>query len=1553
MSDNPLNNIFTKDSSGKLTNEIDSIKNIHYFFDFIKNDKIKEDTKIKVLDEFKTKLHNSRYISEYFSFHENKSIYIYLFDLYINKSSNEKLKKSIQSLIEELCLNITTGKEVYEYLFQKLAKIYKGEIQPTSNNVYNILKLISSVLCEIDSIVKPKNYFACPGNGKFVVELKENPVEVSYSFTINVNFKLNIYEDKNPNKNRVSNLIKIFFSNKKELSIDLKYPCSLIIKEIRNDPIKVLSNIEWINLNITITNFDNKINLFINASGENNPTPFKLSNFPIKFDDRIEKIEFFNNFYGEVTSIYMFSQKDSGPPGVNSTQYLSELKNYTEGLWKKKLIDNFIPMIQKIYSVDAKSKSIYFKSTKIGSKEDKKKTLLDNIVFIFTPINYSKKKPDIVEDIFTNYQLKFSGNIKNHLYINYQKQLLYVSELNNFFPIAEMFLIYPETLDEKNLELFLEIISNVLNYRKQNLKNIKQYKFFNVLSMFIEKYPQKIFTQRVLNAFYKLAKTLFINNNYESICSNYFKHILLNEKILSKYNINLQIEFWNQLFLFCQSDITQIETFININRLCLILRFYDRNKYTEMCCEEHLNMIKDEYVGSKKIMNPTMMQKLSNLKNIMDLIIESQEPKNAVTLFKLLTLDLSPCLVKFILNIFIHAFQSKSTRSEDWKDKFVDQLLQSKYEVIVINTFIHSLPDIRIELLKFVYQVHLRLIASKTANTFKSFEKMIKTCLLPDKMFYGSSSHKSTKINTFNNTNNFTPFPKKEEPKKFEPKKEEIKKPEPKKFEPKKEEIKKPEPKKEEIKKFEQKKPELKKTEPKKEEPKPAATGGGAKPNFLALLSKFDKPKNTPASNNDLKKSLPIKKDNPLLKSTSQIITSNTSNQKINDISKKSLLSAREEILKKNDKKQENLPTLNSMIQKPKEEKQEKKNSLAFSTNPFLANKASSNATNTSKSNFSSNVSNFEKKVNNPSTQNKLTSTTPSGTVSTSTISSSSNKNNKIDNHSSNFDHFSKINSDGEEIIIKDSEIDKYIKKLYSCFMLWSMNYDIDDDFDKINLEKSNIKVINTIEIIFLLNNIIKNKQLILKFLKSMNKLVEKPENCFEIFFNKKSYASFLDLTFDNYKKTGKDEEEIFNLGKNILISLFINSLIFCEKQPNLNPGNEIETILLWGLKVLEDNSITKEKKNTLFEFLFDLFFECLLQFKIKFEVKIKIDSKNINSLDIEKNFALKNYLMFITEMYIYIFRYKKELDIQKKGISFLYPSTKRILLPELVSSMRMDKTTCNDIAKDWLDFPLIYDLFNRYKFIWVKNNIYKKLNVDKYKNNKSEKYDYIIENIILEKDRKNSFQKELTLLCFEDKKGDYEYIIPLIEIFLKTMMYILELLKNTKNEKDFKCWLKDLKNFIRFIIIASCTLLKSNQSDFYKSVQEKCIQPIAAGLCFLHNLLQTSSICKPKIEKSLNSLFLLCFKIIKCQYNYDNKHKKFLKILKQGSNDLGNSALIQLFNEYIKDNSGNPFMSFNRIESIPLDDNSKYISAINALIKDKEFINAFFENENLKKKNI
>jgi hypothetical protein len=172
-------------------------------------------------------------------------------------------------------------------------------------------------------------------------------------------------------------------------------------------------------------------------------------------------------------------------------------------------------------------------------------------------------------------------------------------------------------------------------------------------------------------------------------------------------------------------------------------------------------MIKDEYKGSNKVMNPPLNKKLSNLKNLMDSIIDSQEPESAISLFKLLTLDLSPCLVKFIINIFLKAF--KTNTSEDWNKKIIKLLLQVKFEVIIINTFTHSLPDIRIELLKFVFQIHLRLLSTGNTSKFNIFEKMLKTCLLPDKKFYIKNITKKPGMHLANP-------PKKKDDKKEDPK---------------------------------------------------------------------------------------------------------------------------------------------------------------------------------------------------------------------------------------------------------------------------------------------------------------------------------------------------------------------------------------------------------------------------------------------------------------------------------------------------------------------------------------------------------------------------------------------------------------------------------------------------------------------------------------------------------------------------------------------------------------------------------------------------------------
>ena len=65
------------------------------------------------------------------------------------------------------------------------------------------------------------------------------------------------------------------------------------------------------------------MNLYINLNGENETTEFKITNLSINLDDKINKIELFNNFVGEVSSIYMLTRTDPGTTNIITPQFLS------------------------------------------------------------------------------------------------------------------------------------------------------------------------------------------------------------------------------------------------------------------------------------------------------------------------------------------------------------------------------------------------------------------------------------------------------------------------------------------------------------------------------------------------------------------------------------------------------------------------------------------------------------------------------------------------------------------------------------------------------------------------------------------------------------------------------------------------------------------------------------------------------------------------------------------------------------------------------------------------------------------------------------------------------------------------------------------------------------------------------------------------------------------------------------------------------------------------------------------------------------------------------
>ena len=1530
IKDNPLKKIFIQLTPGKYLPEKISIQNINNFFKYFIEPKNSQESKSKILEEFKQIIKENRYICEYFSIYENKSIYIFLFNLYLQDNSTEILKKSIINVIKELILNIEVDKKIFEFIFQKISLLYREEEKLIPQSLTNYLTLFNVIISDVEKKPpKPYNYFSSNGNGNFNVDLKELNLKINFSLTFILNFK--IWKINTDGKKILSNLLKINFSNGNSMSIDLEYPKSLIVKEIKNTSLKTFPENEWINLIIILTGAEKKINLYFLINGENNLTPFKYPTTSINYKDIIESIQFFNNFYGEISSIVMLSQnKDFESSAVPPSEFLSEFKLYKEGLWKRKIFANFMKLIEK--------------------SNTKKKNIL-NIIFAFIPQNkVYDNKLNMIENINSSLMLKYNGNIRLHSYQRYQKKLYLINVIKNILPISEIFLVHSQLLNENNFHLFLEIIINTLKFREKNMKYFKDFKLFQILSLFIERYPKTLFNEKTLEYFWEIGKTIF-PSKLEILNSNYFKHILLNEKILSKYSEELQVKFWNNLLLLTQSDKFQISNYINMNKICLILRFYDKNKYIEMCCEKHLAMIKDEYIGNKTVMNPTMAKKLSYLENILIGIINSQEPKDALSLFKLLTLDLSPCLTLFIINIFIKAFQ-KTIKTVKWKDQLIMELINNKYEVVIINAFIHGLPEIKIEILKLMHEIHFRLTTIGKGAYFIPFENMLKTCFLPQKMFYysndGSNNFKTDNLDKNINNKEFKKVEPNSSANKFSNKSNEIKNLSD-------ENNKKEEKEKEKRTNLVSKKAiegknfvEIKKdTQPVKKDTQPIKKDTQPIKKDIQPVKKDIQP---------VKKDIqPIKKDTqPIKKDTQPTKIGNSILDRINALNKHAEKNKQESKLindklnksvtiNVNNKKEENFKKIKSELTKNLSKNMnnaqpEKKNTINNNKDNSKLPNINKNINNNKDNNQ---LANNNKNINNNKDNNKL-------------VNINKSINNNKDNNKDIL-NLKRKNSNKGILIFKENFLKEYKDNLFNIFYLWALGLKLDDDIIKINFEKNPLKNPNIIEILFSYIKELNDISYTIPFLEKIQSIVSNPQSAYTIFSNKKIYSIFLDFTFSFYKIMDKNLSECYNKSKSIILDIFINSVSYMEKNHNINPCSDIDIIFIWGHQVYERIN----DQNKIFEFLNEFLFECLTFFKIKFEPKMKYNLKDTN-FNPKTNFYLKNYFILITNLYEFSFLFKYEI---KNDINILnFDDSKKINseLGKYLSSIRFHDSE-GQISRQWADFPFFEDIYKRFNSFWGPVSFVQKIFKSKNKGNKVLRYEEILNQSILDKDNKNIFLKELELLCFEENINDInkksskdkkiDIIIAPIDSITISIMCILSV---TDNEKDLNYWLKEFKNFIRFLIISSSNLIKNNQNELYNSIQEKILCVLSVCLCFLNDLVNKFKSknlpVKDKAEKILQKELLFCLIVTKYQYKYALEHKNkinFFNILNknQNQNDLSSCAVFLLFSEYIKDKTNTPILSQQKLDQLAL---SQYVSVVDHFNK-PEIVEAFYENQKLK----
>ena len=774
-------------------------ENISKLKTYLENKKIDNISKISLLKKLEDFfLSNNNLIpfltTKYNSISSNFSFPI--INLYLSEDPNEDMLLFLKKLLFLLNTHVSFSKLSLELIYQKLSEYYRnkgknGKKKLTESLLIRYLHLLqifykdpssntttnnenekneNNIETEKSSQEQPpqieekqiNNYIYFNGyESKLSFILKNNSSfpslenGCSFFFWININEKLlQMYSNLYPNVE--ISLISLLIGDKpiKLLLKDAKF-LKIVVDKTESTNIGISSIFQFNKWNTIgfITN-KNDIKIYINRV---NCTSYSIPNdFPI--NEKIKSIVCFNNLIGKISSLLFFSF----PLDQKMVNHFNNQINY--GFYKNKILFRFLYSIDNKYFSKVKNYNYIekFKNEKndlgfkILSKEKKEK----NIISFFCPFAYNKNE-NIIDDIFGSYIALLSKNDGVNYFVNCTKNIKPTGGMSILLPIVEIMysstlsndnisynLIDKNILSEKSLVEFLIIVKILLVNHRINIYNANNSKFFSSLGLFLEKFPSKIYTEKVLDILIEVGKEIF-QTEFDLESDNYINMVLLNEKIFSKFSEENQRKLWEKVFVFFTSDYSQMKDSLNISKICLLLRFYDEKRYDEYCCTEHAkifeklksNQLSSENSGKEeniKVMNQEMGDKFNKLFDIIQLYIDKLDIDNeSINLYKLLTLDISPCLQGKIIQTYIQHFSSESI-SQEKKENTVKNLLKNDYIEITEYALSISLLDIRIQILKLfkiIISTYYQIFTSSLkSNKIENALNYMGDNLLPNKL---------------------------------------------------------------------------------------------------------------------------------------------------------------------------------------------------------------------------------------------------------------------------------------------------------------------------------------------------------------------------------------------------------------------------------------------------------------------------------------------------------------------------------------------------------------------------------------------------------------------------------------------------------------------------------------------------------------------------------------------------------------------------------------------------------------------------------------------------
>ena len=525
------------------------------------------------------------------------------------------------------------------------------------------------------------------------------------------------------NNNKIISLISFLLgSHRLNLQLINSDNLLLVIDDIESEPINISDTFkygEWNNICMVI--YPKKIlvtKIIINGTNVN----IKINipkNYDLNTTERIDNITLFENLIGKVTSVLFC--------GNTLNNDVIDFFGKSQGFYKIKYLYQFLLSIDSNYYEFSHQYKYYEKFKNITSNKNlskiniyAKEQNMRNIIGLFCPFTFNIRKNQL-DDVFGNYIAVISSQDDGaNNYINFSKYIKQIGEINNLLPLLEIMLLSKNknkfcssiNINDNNFEIenllteeiflkYIHIVKKIITGKKHNLYEANHSYFFSHLGLFLEKFPSEIFTTNILNRFYEIGKETFQYTDKNYFSSTFVNMILLNEKIFSKFSEENQLKLWDDINKFFTSDYSQLKDSLNMSKICLLLRFYDKDRYNKYCCKKHADLFRtstDEEITN--IMNPDMNEKVGKLFETIQLFVNKlSNEADTANLFKLLSLDLSPCLQKKIIKTY-QLFFKNSKIPEESQNTALDILLKNDFIEIFEYALSISLLDVRLELIE-------------------------------------------------------------------------------------------------------------------------------------------------------------------------------------------------------------------------------------------------------------------------------------------------------------------------------------------------------------------------------------------------------------------------------------------------------------------------------------------------------------------------------------------------------------------------------------------------------------------------------------------------------------------------------------------------------------------------------------------------------------------------------------------------------------------------------------------------------------------------------------